>query len=128
MKKAIAFATVLMVILVFSVGTYAATFKHPGFLVVYQTNIHKTTSTLRFYGQPDGIAGKYSYRMAALVLDKNGYTVKSAGKTGGQILALNYGSQDKVYSVSANASKGTCGQGAVEIVTTHGTWSLLKTT
>ena len=128
MKKAIAFATVLIVVLVFSVGTYAATFKIPGLVVTYQKNIHKTTSTLRFYAQPDGIAGTYSYRMAALVLDKNGYTVKSAGKTGGQILALNYGSQDKVYSVSANASKGTCGQGAAEVVTTNGTYSKLLTT
>ena len=128
MKKAIAFATVLIVVLVFSVGTYAATFKIPGLVVTYRKNIHKTTSTLRFYAQPDGIAGKYSYRMAALVLDKNGNIVKSAGKSGGQLIGINYGSEDKVYTVSVNASSGTKGQGAAMVISTNGTYSKLLTT
>ncbi|GEM_PF-4455762 len=40
MKKAITFATVLMVVLVFSVGTFAASFNRPGISVKYQYNVH----------------------------------------------------------------------------------------
>lgn len=127
MKKAIAFATVLIVILVFSVGTFAASFKAPGLHVKYQYNVHKTTATTTFYAQDKTKVGTYSYTLSARVMLNDGTEVVKKTKQGGVEygkLPLYYKSKDATYSVVANASwKGDYGEAYVYYTTTDGPYS-----
>ena len=124
MKKAIITLVMMLTIVFVSIGSVAAAFVYPSGLVKYNPSWlgkDKTTTTLKFKGQPD-TAGAYDYRIVACV--KKGtrtnpdLTIKTASKEGKGIL---YYTSSRSYSVSAWEYDGSHGLGIMQVfTTTHG--------